>query len=267
MLINSENLPLSNIPVHVAITMDGNGRWATQRKLPRTSGHNEGLKVAKRIVKTAAEIGIKYLTLYVFSTENWKRAEQEVGFLMNLIHTHLKGELNFYKQNKIRIKHIGNMNALPQSIQKDLLECIEETRDFDGLTVNLAINYGGRDEIIRGIKKIILNSDKLTTTIDNSKIAENINTTELIKAVENLDESNFSKYLDMPESPDVDLLIRTGGEQRLSNFLLWHVAYAEQLYTKTLWPDYSEEEFISNVQSFSKRERRFGAEQANNGSK
>lgn len=236
MSVNKENLP-----VHVAITMDGNGRWATQKKLPRTSGHSEGLKVAKRIVRAASEMGIKFLTLYAFSTENWKRAEQEVGFLMNLIHTHLKGELNFYKENKIRINHIGNMAALPANIQKDLIECMEETKDFTGLTVNLAINYGGRDEILRGFKKIVQNN------IDVNEITE----------------ADFSKYLDMPLSPDVDLLIRTGGEQRLSNFLLWHVAYAEQVYTPTLWPDYNEEEFVKHVESFTHRERRFGAEKPN----
>ena len=233
MAVDKENLPL-----HVAITMDGNGRWAQQRKLPRTSGHDEGLRTAKRIVKAASDLGIKYLTLYVFSTENWKRAEQEVGFLMNLIHTHLCSELAFYKENGIRVRHIGNFEALPQSIQKDIKQAMDDTADFKGMTVNLAINYGGRDEIIRGIKKIL-----------NNKITP-----------DQLDEKLFSSYLDMPECPDVDLLIRTGGEQRLSNYLLWHVAYAEQIYTDTLWPDYSNEEFYSNIESFQHRNRRFGAE-------
>ena len=235
MAVDKENLPL-----HVAITMDGNGRWAQQRKLPRTSGHDEGLRTAKRIVKAASDLGIKYLTLYVFSTENWKRAEQEVGFLMNLIHTHLCSELAFYKENGIRVRHIGNFEALPNSIQKDIKQAMDDTADFKGMTVNLAINYGGRDEIIRGIKKIIDN--KIST--------------------DKLDEKMFSSYLDMPECPDVDVLIRTGGEQRLSNYLLWHVAYAEQIYTDTLWPDYSNEEFYSNIESFQHRNRRFGAEKA-----
>ena len=233
MAVDKENLPL-----HVAITMDGNGRWAQSRKLPRTSGHDEGLRTAKRIVKAASDLGIKYLTLYVFSTENWKRAEQEVGFLMNLIHTHLCGELAFYKENGIRVRHIGNFEALPKSIQKDIKQAMDDTADFKGMTVNLAINYGGRDEIIRGIKKIIDN--KIST--------------------DKLDEKMFSSYLDMPECPDVDVLIRTGGEQRLSNYLLWHVAYAEQIYTDTLWPDYSDEEFYSHVEAFQHRNRRFGAE-------
>ncbi len=229
-----------NLPLHVAITMDGNGRWAQAKKLPRTSGHDEGLRTAKRIVKAASDIGIKYLTLYVFSTENWKRAEQEVGFLMNLIHTHLCGELAFYKENGIRVRHIGNFEALPKGIQKDIQQAIDDTKDFTGMTVNLAINYGGRDEIIRGIKKIINNK---------------IDTAEL-------DEKTFSSFLDMPECPDVDVLIRTGGEQRLSNYLLWHVAYAEQIYTDTLWPDYSNDEFYSHIETFQHRNRRFGAEKS-----
>lgn len=230
----------NNLPVHVAITMDGNGRWAQQKKLPRTSGHEEGLKTIKRIVKVASDLGIKYLTLYAFSTENWKRAEQEVGFLMNLIHLHLCGELNFYKENKIRINHIGKLEDLPKNVQKDINQAINDTKDFTGMTVNLAINYGGRDELVRGIKKII----------ENKVSSEDIN------------EEMISKYLDMPSSPDVDLLIRTGGEQRLSNFLLWHIPYAEQVYSNTLWPDYTDEEFYSHIESFNKRNRRFGAEKA-----
>lgn len=227
-----------NLPFHVAITMDGNGRWAKQKNLPRSSGHNEGLETVKRIVKKASDLGIKFLTLYIFSTENWKRTEQEVGFLMNLIHIHLVQELNFYRENNIKLNHIGNLSTLPQKIQNNILEAIDDTKDFSGMTLNLAINYGGRDEIIRGIKKIVDNK------IPSEKITEEF----------------FSKTLDMPESPDVDLLIRTGGEQRLSNFLLWHIPYAEQIYTKTLWPDYSNEEFEKHIEEFTNRNRRFGAE-------
>ena len=229
-----------NLPFHVAITMDGNGRWAQLRNLPRTAGHNEGLTVAKNIVKAASDIGIKHLTLYVFSTENWKRTQEEVGFLMNLIHIYINNELEFYKKNQIRIKHIGDMQKLPEGIQKDIKKAIEQTDSFTGMTLHLAINYGGRDEIIRGIKKIIddgVPSDKI-------------------------DEKVISDYLDMPESPDVDLLIRTGGEKRLSNYLLWHIPYAEQIYIDTLWPDYTKEEFYNNIEEYQKRNRRFGAEKA-----
>lgn len=236
------SLDNKNLPLHVAITMDGNGRWAQQRKLPRTAGHDQGLHTGKRIVKLASDLGIKYLTLYVFSTENWKRTEKEVGFLMNLIHIHLCGELDFYKQNGIKINHIGDIESLPDSIKKDITEAIEDTKDFSGMTLNLAINYGGRDELLRGIKKII-----------NNKIDENEITEQLI-----------SSFLDMPQSPDVDLLIRTGGEKRLSNFLLWHIPYAEQIYTDTLWPDYTDEEFLKNIEDFSHRNRRFGAEKTEN---
>lgn len=236
------SLDNNNLPLHVAITMDGNGRWAQQRKMPRTAGHDQGLHTVKRIVKLASDIGIKYLTLYVFSTENWKRTEKEVGFLMNLIHIHLCGELDFYKQNGIKINHIGDIESLPDSIKKDIIEAIEDTKDFNGMTLNLAINYGGRDELLRGIKKII-----------NNKINEN-----------EINEQLISSFLDMPESPDVDLLIRTGGEKRLSNFLLWHIPYAEQIYTETLWPDYTDEEFLKNIEDFSHRNRRFGAEKSEN---
>lgn len=236
------SLDNKNLPLHVAITMDGNGRWAQQRKLPRTAGHDQGLHTVKRIVKLASDIGIKYLTLYVFSTENWKRTEKEVGFLMNLIHIHLCGELDFYKQNGIKINHIGDIESLPDSIKKDIIEAIEDTKDFNGMTLNLAINYGGRDELLRGIKKII-----------NNKINEN-----------EINEQLISSFLDMPKSPDVDLLIRTGGEKRLSNFLLWHIPYAEQIYTETLWPDYTDEEFLKNIEDFSHRNRRFGAEKSEN---
>lgn len=226
----------SAVPVHVGIIMDGNGRWAKQRNLPRTSGHKEGLDVAKAIVKAAAEIGIKYVTLYTFSTENWKRAQEEVGFLMNLIRGHLRAEFQFYKQNGIRIKHLGDLSGLPEDVQTEIKKAMEETADFTGLTVVLAINYGGRDEIVRGVKKLLSEG----------------------KNISDITESEISNSFDIPELPDVDLLIRTGGEIRLSNFLLWHAAYAEFLFTNTLWPDYNKEEFLKDIESFRNRTRRFG---------
>ena len=234
------SIDMNNLPLHVAITMDGNGRWATLRNHPRTFGHEEGLRTVKKIVKAASDLGIKYMTLYAFSTENWKRAESEVGFLMNLIHNHIIKELNFYTENGIRINHIGDLEKLPVMIQKDITEAMDKTKDFTGMTVNLAINYGGRDELVRGIKKIV--DDKI--------------------ASDKIDEKLITKYLDMPESPDVDLLIRSGGEKRLSNFLLWHIPYAEQIYIDTLWPDYTKEEFYNNIEEYQKRNRRFGAEKS-----
>lgn len=226
----------SAVPVHVGIIMDGNGRWARQRNLPRTSGHKEGLTVAKNIVRAAAEIGVKYVTLYTFSTENWKRAQEEVGFLMNLIRGHLRAEFQFYKENGIRIKHIGDMAGLPMDVQEEIINAQNETADFTGLTVVLAINYGGRDEILRGIKKLISQNKDLS----------------------GITEADIGKSFDVEELPDVDLLIRTGGELRLSNFLLWHAAYAEFVFTKTLWPDYNKDEFYADIEEFQNRTRRFG---------
>ena len=223
----------AQIPAHIAIIMDGNGRWAKQRNLPRTSGHKEGLEVAKKIVKAAKEVGVRYVTLYTFSTENWKRTQDEVGYLMGLIKNHLRAEFKFYKENDIRVKHIGNLSGLPQDIQDEINSTIEECKDFNSLTVVLAINYGGKDEISRAINKA-----KST----NKEINEN----------------NFTEFFDLPEMPDVDLIIRTGGEKRLSNFLLWHGAYAELDFVDTLWPDYNEECFYQSIKEFQKRNRRFG---------
>ena len=231
----------SAVPAHVAIIMDGNGRWAKNRNLPRTSGHSEGLKRAKEIAKAASDLGVKYLTLYVFSTENWKRTQQEVGFLMGLIHSHLRQELEFYRENKIRVRLLGDRTGLSKEIQDDIESSERDTASFTGLTICLAINYGGRDEIVRGVRKIFASR------------SENQNNPK------DIDEESISGSFDIPELPDVDLLIRTGGELRLSNFLLWKAAYAELMFTDTLWPDYGTEEFNKDIADFQKRNRRFGA--------
>lgn len=223
----------AQIPAHIAIIMDGNGRWAKQKNLPRTSGHKEGLEVAKKIVKAAKDIGVKYITLYTFSTENWKRTQDEVGYLMGLIKNHLRAEFKFYKDNDIRVKHIGNLDGLPKEIQEEINSTVEECKDFNSLTVVLAINYGGKDEIIRATNKAVKENKILT-------------------------EDNFTDFFDLPEMPDVDLIIRTGGEKRLSNFLLWHGAYAELDFVDTLWPDYNEECFYNSIKEFQRRNRRFG---------
>lgn len=224
------------LPTHIGIIMDGNGRWAKQRNLPRTSGHKEGLTVAKNIITAASELGIKYVTLYTFSTENWKRTEDEVGYLMGLIRLHLRAEFNFYKKNGIKIKHIGNLDGLPADVKTEIENATAETAHFTGLTVVLAINYGGRNEIVRGIKKMLKNGI----------------------LVDDITEDSISKSFDIKDLPDVDLMIRTGGELRLSNFLLWHSAYAELLFTDTLWPDYNKEEFLNDIEKYQKRTRRFG---------
>lgn len=226
-------IDMERLPAHVAIIMDGNGRWAKQRKLPRTNGHKEGLTAAKNIIREASKLGIKYVTLYTFSTENWKRAEEEVGYLMGLIKMHLRAEFAFYKQNGIRIDHIGDLEGLPEDVQQEIIQAKEETRHFTGTTVVLAINYGGRNEIVRGVKKLVSTNQEIT-------------------------EDAITSSFDIPDLPDVDLLIRTGGELRLSNFLLWHASYAELLFTQTLWPDYTPEEFRKDLETFQERTRRFG---------
>ena len=219
---------------HIAVIMDGNGRWAQQRGLARTKGHQEGLETAKRIVQAASDLQIPYITLYVFSTENWKRTEEEVGFLMGLIRKNLRAELAFYAANGIRVRHIGNAAALPREIQADLTDIIAKTSHFTGTTLQLAINYGGKDEIIRAIKKL-----------DGRQLAA-------------LTEAEFDGMLDTAGAPPVDLVIRTGGEKRLSNFLLWQTAYAEWYTTNVLWPDFTPDHFTEALNDYAQRTRRFG---------
>jgi undecaprenyl diphosphate synthase len=214
--------------------MDGNGRWAQQRNLPRTAGHKEGLNAAKQVVKTAADIGVKCVTLYAFSTENWKRTVEEVGFLMNLVLTHLRGEFAFYKKNGIRIRHIGDIAGLPANVATEIRRATADTAGFTDLTVTLAVNYGARNELARAFSKMFN------------------------EGVTDCSEDSIRAHLDEPALPDVDLLIRTGGEQRLSNFLLWQAAYAELAFSRTLWPDYGEDEFRRTLAEFSARSRRFG---------
>jgi undecaprenyl diphosphate synthase len=224
----------SFLPTHIGIIMDGNGRWAEKRGLKRTQGHKQGLEAAKVVVKKAAELGVKYITLYTFSTENWKRATDEVGFLMSLIKLHLRAELAFYSTNGIRVQHMGDLSGLPPDIADEISYITKETAHFDKTTVVLAINYGGQDEIIRAIRKLDVNSlSKLTA-------------------------ENFNSYLDLPDLPPMDLLIRTGGEKRISNFLLWQSAYAELYFSDQLWPDWNGDNLVEAIFDYHSRDRRFG---------
>ncbi len=222
------------VPAHAGIIMDGNGRWAKARGLPRTEGHREGLRVAKKIIRAAEDLGIRYLSLYTFSTENWKRAVDEVSFLMSLITSHLRAELEFYRENHIRIVHSGDSSGLPREVRDSIRSVIEDTAAYDGITVNLAINYGGRDEIVRAVRNMIRTGTGVPT------------------------EETFKAFLDAPTLPDPDLIIRTGGDMRLSNFLLWESAYAELYFSEKLWPDWTEDDLKLAIHSFSGRERRFG---------
>ena len=222
---------------HIGIIMDGNGRWATNRKLPRTAGHRQGITTAKKIIKEAIQLNIPWITLYVFSTENWKRTQEEVGFLMKLIISHMKNEASFYHENKIRVRHTGDLGGLPKDVQSEIKKSILNTKDYNAITVNLAINYGGRDEIIRAFRK--WSEDEL-------------------KSSQDLNEEIFQLYLDNKDLPDPDLIIRSAGDQRSSNFLLWESAYSEFYYTDKLWPDFSVEDLHLAVNNFENRQRKFG---------
>ena len=223
------------LPTHVGIIMDGNGRWAKARGKPRTEGHAEGAKAAKRVVTAAVEAGLAYLSLYIFSTENWSRAEEEVSYLMFLVRSYLRKEYDFYRQNSIRIVHSGDIERLQPDIAQEIRDVTRDTAQFKGLTVNLSINYGGRNEIIRAFNKILSEGPR-----------------------EPLTEESFRVYLDHPELPDPDLIIRSANEQRLSNFLLWESAYAELYFSPKPWPDWTGEDLKEALAEYKRRSRTFG---------
>jgi len=222
-----------HIPEHIAIIMDGNGRWAKERGLKRTAGHEEGAKVVREITIHCTKVGIKYLTLYAFSTENWSRPKLEVEFLMKLLEKYFKSELPIYLENNVQFKAIGDLTKFSKKLQNTIRDVEEKTKNCTGLTQVLALNYGSRDEITRAVKKVVEKNLEITE--------ENIN--------QNLDTANI---------PDVDLLIRTSGEIRISNYLLWQSAYAEMFFTQTYWPEFSCNELDDIISDFHKRERRFG---------
>ena len=228
------------IPTHIAIIMDGNGRWAKSHKHPRNYGHQKGAKALEKLSIYANKLGIAYMTVYAFSTENWSRPQDEVDALMDLLRRYLKSHIKNSSKNNLRVKVIGNRNDLPNDIQV-LVEKLEDiTRRKDGMILNIALNYGGRDEIIRSIKKLI-------DDIENDKISSSQVTQEV-----------FESYLDTAHTPDPDLVIRTSGEQRLSNFLTWQSAYSEFYFTDYLWPDFTEKELDKAIDAYKNRERRFG---------
>ena len=229
------------IPNHVAIILDGNGRWAKSKGMPRNFGHTMGAKNVETVCQAADEIGIKYLTLYAFSTENWNRPESEVSALMRLLESYLKNCIKTAEKNNMRVRVIGEINRLAEPFQKKIRELEETSAHHTGLNLTIAINYGSRDEMIRAMKHM----------------AEDVQSEKL--QIEQIDESLFASYLDTKDLPDPDLLIRTSGEQRLSNYLLWQLAYSEFYFTDVPWPDFHKEELLEAVKAYSNRDRRFGA--------
>lgn len=224
----------NNFPKHIAIIMDGNGRWAKQRGLKRTAGHEEGAKVVRAITTHCGKLGVGFLTLYAFSTENWSRPKLEIEFLMKLLEKYLTNELNVYLENNVRFKAIGDVSKFSSSLQKRILLTEEKTAHCTGLTQILALNYGSRNEITRAVEKLV---------------AQNLAITE----------ENITLCLDTNNIPDVDILIRTSGEIRLSNFLLWQSAYAEMFFVQKYWPEFSPYDLDDVIDDFIKRERRFGS--------
>ena len=235
-----EKINKDNLPKHLAIIMDGNGRWAKQKGLLRAFGHENGTKSVRLAVETCAKLGIENLTLYAFSTENWNRPKLEVDLLMKLLINSLKNELKTLTENNIRLHAIGNLDMLPKSAKKELSEVIETTKTNTRMTLTLALSYGSREEIISVVKEI------------SEKVKNNI------ISIDSIDESIINQHLYTRNLPDVDLLIRTSGEHRISNFLLWQIAYAELYFTSVLWPDFKEEDLYEAIISYQKRERRFG---------
>jgi undecaprenyl diphosphate synthase len=236
----ADSINKDKLPKHLAIIMDGNGRWAKQKGFLRAFGHENGTKSVRTVVETSAKLGIENLTLYAFSTENWNRPKLEVELLMELLINSLKNELKTLQENDIRLNSIGNLDLLPKSAQKKLQEVIETTKSNSRMVLTLALSYGSREELINAVKNI------------SNKVKNNI------ISIDNIDESIINEHLYTRDLPEVDLLIRTSGEHRISNFLLWQIAYSELYFTDVLWPDFKENDLYAAIISYQKRERRFG---------
>lgn len=232
------------LPKHVAIIMDGNGRWAKSHNLPRVVGHREGAKRVRKIVEVSKNLGIKVLTLYAFSTENWLRPKTEIRSLMKLLVMFLRKEIKALKRDNIKLIYSGDISNFPETVHKEVLRAVEETKSNTALILNLALNYGSRDEIIRAVNRIL--SERLKSSAS------------FAKKIEPLTPEIFSQYLYTVSLPDPDLLIRTSGEKRISNFLLWQIAYTELYFTSILWPDFNEGYFLDAIIDYQRRERRFG---------
>lgn len=234
------NIDRNKIPRHIAIIMDGNGRWAQKRGMPRTMGHRAGVEALRRIVRCSAQIGVEVLTVYAFSTENWKRPQSEIGILMSLLKEYIGKELAELHANNVKICVLGNVQALPVDVSEAVLNACEKTKNNNGLIFNLALNYGGRAEIITAVRSI----------------ARGVKSGLL--DIEEIDEELFAKYLYTCDNPEPELLIRTSGEMRLSNFLLWQAAYSEIVVVDEFWPDFNEKSLLKSIEVFQNRERRFG---------
>lgn len=236
-----EGIDMERLPKHIAIIMDGNGRWAKKRGLPRVMGHKAGMDAIKKTVRACSDLGVKILTIYAFSTENWKRPQDEVGYLMNLLVEYMRKEINELNSNNVKVRILGEIDILPEQTKKEIVEAVMLTEGNKGLQFNIALNYGGRAEIVNACKKL----------------AESVSAGILEKDA--IDEELFSSYLYTGKDDDPDFIIRTSGEKRLSNFLLWQGAYSELIFVDQLWPDFDENVLYGAILEYQGRDRRFGA--------
>jgi len=246
----------ARLPVHIAIVLDGNGRWAAKRALPRTAGHAAGAETFRRIATYCKNIGIKYLTVYAFSTENWKRSETEISAIMGLLEKYLYESIERMERDKVKMKFLGDTTVLSPKLQELIKETEEISKKFDGVQVNICLNYGSRDEILRAVQRYVEDVMMEKSHGDGSRGSSRTNEPSPCPVA--ITEEEFSKYLYTAEIPDPDLVIRPSGEKRLSNFLLWQSAYSEFYFTDTLWPDFDENELDRAIIEYQSRERRYG---------
>jgi len=235
-----DSINMNKVPTHIAIIMDGNGRWAQLKGMPRALGHRAGVEALREVVKSCDALGVKYLTVYAFSTENWKRPQTEIGILMSLLKEYVRKELDELHDNQVRIRVLGHIGQLPQDVREAIHKACEKTKENTGLTLNLALNYGGRNELVHAVKQMV--HEVQTGTLETHQIDEGI----------------FERYLFTAGCPDPELLIRTSGEMRLSNFLLWQAAYSEIVVVNECWPDFNEKSLLEAIRIYQNRERRFG---------
>jgi len=236
-----EGIDKERLPKHIAIIMDGNGRWAKKRGLPRVMGHKAGMDAIKKTVRACSDLGVKILTIYAFSTENWKRPQDEVGYLMNLLVEYMRKEINELNSNNVKVKILGEIDILPEQTKNEIIEAVRLTESNQGLQFNIALNYGGRSEIVNACRKLI-------EAVSSGKLDES-----------EVDEDLFSSYLYTGSDADPDFIIRTSGEKRLSNFLLWQGAYSEFVFVDKFWPDFDEKVLYGAILEYQSRDRRFGA--------
>ena len=248
--MNDQNTEKMPVPSHIAIIMDGNGRWAQRQGMPRVAGHNAGMKSLKATVRACGELGIDHLTVYAFSTENWKRPQDEVSGIFKIMVLYIKKELKELNEENVKVNVIGEWGVIPEDAKKSLINAVETTKNNTGLVFTIALNYGGRREITDEVKALV--------KAEAAGAGDGASVEDIISRIENITEDDLGRYLDTHGIPDPDIIIRTGGEMRLSNFLLWQCAYSEFIFTDVYWPDFDRAELVRCIETYNHRNRRYG---------